>query len=374
LQAVAEQGVELKILSPQPILDYSRAKRRWIGSRLLPRQRWDGKVEVFHPYWGYPPFGGALNGILLFISLVIPVLRLKKHFDFKLIDAHFAHPDGVAAALAAWISGRPFIVTLRGNETMHSRKLVRGALIGWVLRRASRVVTVSERLKLFAINAGARLERVTTISNGIDASVFYPRDREASRRRFQIDPGETLVVSAGALIERKGHHRIVRALKPLVASGRNIRLLIAGTPGREGNFEAEIEQTVNECDMSTRVHLLGHVNQQDLPMLMSAADIFCLASSREGWPNVVHEAMGCGTPVVATDIGGIPEMVPSGEYGCVVPPGDQGALELALEEATNRNWDRDAIAKWAHSRSWEKVAMEVIAEMRLACAGAKEYR
>jgi glycosyltransferase involved in cell wall biosynthesis len=94
--------------------------------------------------------------------------------------------------------------------------------------------------------------------------------------------------------------------------------------------------------------------------LMSAANVVCLASAREGWPNVVNEALACGSPVVATDVGGVPDMLPSDRYGIVVPVDDAGALERALERSLALRWDREAIAAWGMSRSWELVAGEVL--------------
>jgi glycosyltransferase involved in cell wall biosynthesis len=101
---------------------------------------------------------------------------------------------------------------------------------------------------------------------------------------------------------------------------------------------------------------------------MSAADVFCLASTNEGWPNVVHEALACGAPVVATDVGAVPEMLAGGRYGCVVPVNDPAALEKALAEALQRDWDRAAIAAWGGARSWRQVASEVWEEMKIIAA------
>jgi glycosyltransferase involved in cell wall biosynthesis len=92
-------------------------------------------------------------------------------------------------------------------------------------------------------------------------------------------------------------------------------LLIAGSAGREGRFEERIREVVSQLQMESKVRFLGQVAPAVLPELMSAADLLCLASSREGWPNVVHEAMGCGAPIVATDVGGVADMVPSESYG-----------------------------------------------------------
>jgi glycosyltransferase involved in cell wall biosynthesis len=102
---------------------------------------------------------------------------------------------------------------------------------------------------------------------------------------------------------------------------------------------------------------------------MSAADVFCLASSREGWPNVVHEALACGAPAVATDVGGIQDMLPSPEHGIIVPAGNHAELTMALGRALSRQWDRGRIAAWGKSRSWTEVAAETADVLREAASG-----
>jgi teichuronic acid biosynthesis glycosyltransferase TuaC len=112
--------------------------------------------------------------------------------------------------------------------------------------------------------------------------------------------------------------------------------------------------------------------QEELAGWMRAADVFCMASRREGWPNVVNEALACGTPVVATDVGAVPEMITSEAYGAIVPPTDDEALERALETALARHWDRTEIARWGQSRGWPEVAREVIGEMGSAIAEKRQ--
>ena len=146
-------------------------------------------------------------------------------------------------------------------------------------------------------------------------------------------------------------------------------LIIAGGPGRHGQYEAETRRQIGAAGMEGRVRLVGQVPQETLAELMSAADILCLASSREGWPNVVQEALACGTPVVATDVGAVPDMIPSEEYGYVVPPGDESRLREALQSALNRSWDRDRISALGRSRSWDRVAEQVLEEMHRVVQG-----
>jgi glycosyltransferase involved in cell wall biosynthesis len=361
---------DVKVVAPLAVFDYAAMwTRAGMKKQRVPDRRWDEALEVFHPRWLYPPGAGALNTFFLTASLLPRIWRLFRRYRFQLIDAHFGHPTAAVAAVLSAAFRRPFFVTLRGDETRHASYRLRRHWMSWSLRRACRVITVSERLREFAIGLGAKPDRVYTIPNGIDCRMYFQRDRDAMRVRHGIAPGRLMVLSAGYLIERKGHHRAIEALRTLRLKEIDADLWIVGGAGREGRYEAALRSLVGDLGLAEHVHFTGGVPQEVLAEYMSAADVFCLASSREGWPNVVHEALGCGTPVVASDVGGVPDLIPSRNYGIVVPIGDQKALEAALEEALLRQWNRPAIAAWAQSRSWEQVAAEVI---RQAQQGVEE--
>jgi glycosyltransferase involved in cell wall biosynthesis len=254
---------------------------------------------------------------------------------------------------------------------MHAQLRMRGLLIRWAIRNADRVITVSKPLADFAVLAGAPLEKVRVIPNGVDAEVFHPRDRAMCREKHGLAGDAAVILSAGALIERKGHHRLVWAVSALAREGIACRLVIAGGSGREGHFAPAIERAIAEAGIQSLVQFEGHIPRRHMAELMCAADVLALASSREGWPNVVHEAMACGLPVVATDVGAVPQMIPSDAYGLVVPAGDQQLLEDALRAALRRSWDRADIAAWAQSRTWSAAAREVVGEMHELVSLAK---
>lgn len=357
--------VELKVVAPVAALDYASpsGQKRFID-RHCPASRQDGVVPVIHPRWAYPPFGGALNSLFLFISLIRPIARMRREFPFDVIDAHFGYPTGIAGALLSATLESPFTITLRGNETMHGRDPFCRWLLGWAIRRAARVFAVSERLRQFAIALGADPAKVVNVPNGIDGSIFFPRDRLECRRKHGLPLDAKIILSAGYLIERKGHHHVIAALSSLLRQGITARLVIAGGPGREGRFENKIRALVQDLGLGQVISLAGQVAPDAMAELMSAADVLCLASSREGSPNVVLESLGCGTPVVATDVGGIPEIIASDNYGFVVPTNNVDALRDALHRALQKEWDRAAIACCGRSRSWDQVANDVYKQMR----------
>ena len=351
---------EIRVVAPIPLFDYSSARGERTRPANIPRRRTDGALEVWHPTWFYPPGGTPLNFVALFARLALPLGLLRKRYRFDLIDAHFGHPEGAAAALLASTLGVPFTVTLRGNETRDAQSPGLRRAIANAMRKAARVITVSENLRELAISLGAPPERVKTIGNGINPALFHARaNRTGLREKYGIGVRQKAILSAGYLIERKGHHRIIEALATLATQGRAPLLLIAGSAGREGVWEDRIRRQVAASGLDHQVRFLGQQTHEALAELMCACDLLCLASTREGWPNVVHEANACGAPVVTTDVGGVRDMLPKEDYGFIVPPDDPAALGAALGRALDARWDREAIARWGGSRSWEQVAREV---------------
>jgi teichuronic acid biosynthesis glycosyltransferase TuaC len=371
LQALA-QLTDLVVVSPIAVVQYGNPKgeRLRLGHSDIPGEQQNGRVTILYPRWFYPPFSGGAAPVWLFLCLVFVLARIRKKFPFEILDTHFGYPEGIAGALLSSALGVPFTMTFRGNEPKHSVSRLGRFGMTWAVRRASRIFAVSERLRQFAIGLGASPEKAKTIPNGIDPAEFFPRDRTSCRIKLGLPLDRPIIVSAGALVERKGHHRIIKALKSIAASGFAAQLVIAGGPGPEGQYERTLRDLVAHLRLESAVRFLGSVSGETMAEIMSAADIFCLASTNEGWPNVVHEALACGAPVVATDVGAVPEMLAGGN-GLIVPVNDQSALERALQEALARNWDRQAISAWGHGRSWDQVAGEVFAEMQNILKQAK---
>lgn len=358
------QHVPVRVLAPVAVVEYGNAAQR--RPAAIPFQATEDGVDVLRPRWFYPPFGGAANAVFLAARLLPLVRRLHRESPFGLIDAHFAYPDGIAAALLGRALGLRYSITLRGNEPMHAAYPVRGRAIRWAIRNAAQIIAVSSRLEQFAIASGAAPKRVCTIPNGVDASLFHPRPATGVFEKIGIPAGAPVILSAGYLIERKGHQHIIRALSGLRDTGSPAHVVIAGGPGAEGDYRSTLQSLVRELRLNERVHFTGAVPPATLADFISEASVLCLASSREGWPNVVNEALACGIPVIASDIGGVPDMIPSAEYGIIVPAVTAESFQSAIQTALDRTWDRQAIAAWGMSRSWEQVAREVHHALSLA--------
>jgi teichuronic acid biosynthesis glycosyltransferase TuaC len=371
LTAMAKR-VPLKIVAPVPFVDYTNPKGKFWRGRSFPLATITQTPDVIYPRWIFPPFGTVANILCLFARIYPVLRRLRSAFPFELIDAHFAYPEGVAVAMLARAFRVPYVITLRGSEPAFAAYRSRKLVMQWALRGAAKIIAVSEELRWFAGNLSGNADKTVTIPNGVDPAIFHSRDRLSVRTKHNISHGRKLIISAGELIEAKGHQHVAEAVRELLLESYDVELLIVGRTGRGGpKYEDKLKKSIQLLGLADRIRFAGWADRETVAELLSAADVFCLASHTEGWPNVVHEALACGTPVVATHVGAIPEMIPSDKYGFIVPVKDHSSLVKCLKQALGIEWDRNQIAKWGMARTWDHVASEVVAVFESVIAESK---
>lgn len=279
---------------------------------------------------------------------------LKRAGRLDVIDAHFGYPDGAAAGrLGQWL-GVPVTITLRGTEARHARDPVLRPLLAAALCGADRVFAVSESLRQVALELGVRAERTRVVGNGVDLARFQPISRIEARAELGLATDAVVFVSVGGLCERKGFHRVIDALPVLRANGLDGHLLVVGGPSPEGDWTDRLRDQVATLGLAERVHFTGPVPPDRLARVLSAADVFVLATRNEGWANVFLEAMACGLPVVTTRVGGNAEVVASPALGALVPFGDAAALADAMTRAVRQTWDRDGLRAYAQANTWDQ--------------------
>ncbi len=321
---------------------------------MPPRREVQEGIEVHHPrFLALPAVGRWLDGWSMALACLPLLARLRREGRLDVLDAHFGYPDGFAAAWLGRRLGVPAVVTLRGTEVPLSRTRLRGRLLAAGLRRAARVLAVSGSLARLARALGVPASRIEVVPNGVDGERFRPADRRAARRRFGLPEEARVLVTVGGLCERKGFHRVIERLPGIARRFPDVHYLVVGGPSPEGDWSGRLRALADRLGVAGRVRFAGELAPEDLRWALSAADVFVLASRNEGWANVLLEAMACGLPVVATDVGGNREVVCRPELGIIVPFGDGGALEAALVEALGRAWDRDAIRAHALANGWE---------------------
>ncbi len=310
-------------------------------------------VEVHRPrFVSVPGLFKWADGLSMGLASYFTARQIVRKHSINIIDVHFGYPDGYAGYLLGRWLRLPIMLTLRGKEERLSSTNVRRPLIRAV-RGADHVITVSGALRDVAVSLGADPGRVQVIGNGIDLSKFVPLPRDEARAQMKLPLDAKIMVTVGTLVARKGFHRVIEVMPALVRRYPDLHYLIVGGSGPEGDDSAALHSQVAALGLQQNVHYLGPVNPERLHLPLSAADLFVLASSYEGWANVLLEAMACGTPVVATDVGGNSQVVNGEELGRIVPFGDSAKLEAALDQTLARSWDRNAIRAYAESNSWD---------------------
>lgn len=342
--------VDAKVVAPVPWFP-STAKRFGEYGQFAATPRFEHRngLDVHHPrYLLLPKLGMNLAPFTMALGALPTLKRLQREgFDFDLIDAHYYYPDGVAAGLLAKWLGKPFVVTARGTDlNLIPQYPFPRKLILQTAERASASIGVAQALMDTLRDLGADPAKLHTLRNGVDLERFVPEDRVAARERLGLPAAGRYLLSVGHLIERKGHHIAIEALPQLP----DVTLLIAGA----GPEEVGLKALAQRLGVADRVRWAGVVPQTDLKWWYSAADVLALCSSREGWANVLLEAMACGTPVIATNIWGTPEVVSRAEAGCLMKSRDAAALAQAWHDLTQDPPDRRDTRAHAEGFSWSE--------------------
>ncbi len=321
---------------------------------MAPRYERMQGVEVHRPrFFSFPGVLKRTDGVFMALASYWTAKRLVRTHQLNVLDVHFGFPDGAAGVLLGRWLRLPVVITLRGKEERQARTTVGPALKRAVLR-ADRLIAVSAALRDLAIGWGVDAARAKVIGNGIDPHRFQPVPRAEARSELGLPADASVLVSVGTLVERKGFHHVIDCLPQLLQSHAGLHYLIVGGAGAEGDIGDRLRELVRRLGLTDRVHFLGPLAPDRLKVPLSAADVFVLATSYEGWANVFLEAMACGLPVVTTRVGGNAQVVCDERLGQLVPPADARALAAAIDRALGRAWDRAYIRAHAEANSWDR--------------------
>jgi glycosyltransferase involved in cell wall biosynthesis len=354
---LATGGAVARVLAPVPWFPSAvRAFGAWARYAKAPRTETRHGIDVRHPRYPVIPRVGMSVAPALLTAASLRALRDWPE-PFDLIDAHYAYPDGVAAARLGAAHRVPVVITARGSDVTQlpdfpgPRRQIQRAL-----GEAAGLIAVSAALAERLVALGAAPEKVTVLRNGVDLDLFHPSaDRAAARAAWALGDRPTLV-SVGALIPRKGHDRTIAALAQLPDHA----LLIVG----EGPERGRLEALIAERGLSSRVRLLGPLPHAELPAMYGAADASVLASSREGWANVLLESMACGSPAIASNIPGNPEVVRERAGGLIVPDNTPDGIAVAVRDLFAAMPDRAATRAYAERYGWQETSEGQLAIFR----------
>lgn len=362
IQAMAKHA-NVQLIQPIPYFPIARPLPDWARTA---EHTVDGMAVRHQPMFYFPGVLKSLDGRWLARAIDGPVQAWQRLAPVDAIDAHFGYPDGVGAVLTARRHGIPAFVTIRGLETDRVReRFVRGQMIA-ALNAATACISVSHSLAALMIKNGVAQSRIAVIPNGIETSTFRPGPRSHARAALGLSPTARLVVSVGHLISGKRHDVLMKAIAAL----EGVQLAIIGGRDYEPEQPARLRRLAEELRLADRVRFVGAVPPREVANWLRAADVFALATAREGCCNAILEALACGVPVVTTPAGDNRHYVLEGQNGHLVPIDDAPAMATALAAALARDWNQARISATLAVGNWESVGrrvLEVFAE-RLGAA------
>ena len=330
---------------------------RWLGDRhrvgklngLPERDILDG-LPILHPHILFVPrigpFLSAINGPLYFASLAPHLFELRNQFDIVL--GAFLFPDAWAAKQIARLLGLPYVVKAHGTDVnVTARSVSIRPFIRSALRNAQATIGVSRPMLDALVMLGAPKDRAVHVPNGVDRFLFRRRNRDAARKRLGLPERGKILLFVGRLEKEKGLDELLAAFHDLQKkSAESLYLIFVG----DGSYRDRLARQSNGIG---NVEIVGSRAPEDVAWYLAAANLLVLPSWAEGTPNVILEALAAGRPIVATHVGGIPDVVRHDQTGLLVPPKDVPALATALHMALRRSWSENEIVATAPP-DWEK--------------------
>jgi teichuronic acid biosynthesis glycosyltransferase TuaC len=355
--AALREVCDLRVMATIPWFPGAGLLGKWSSAGKLARVPKCDTIEgipVTHPRTLFVPKGAFASWGLLYAASIAPLLAPYRN-KVDVVLGSWAYPDGFAAVIAGKLLGVPSVVKLHGSDINIVAKLP-GArkMAAWSLPRAARVVAVSRALGDEVAELGVARERIAVVMNGVDAELFKPGDRAAARRELGLPLDAPLAVYVGNLKPEKGVLDLGKAWGSVAERVPGATLLFVGDGPLKGELEA-VTRLLTEAGTVTgnvRVRLIARQPLQRVPLYMAAADVLVLPSHSEGTPNVVLEALASGRRVVATSVGGVPDLITSDALGTLVPPHDPSALADALVTALRTPYDPAEVARLGARGGW----------------------
>lgn len=362
-----QHGWRIRVISPRPVL----SPMRWIsGSGSWICRDDDAEFQpVYVPVPYVPEVGNRLNHRLMALSLRAVTRRLQREFEFDLVLVSWLFPDGCAVAALARELRCPFVMITQGSDTHQylTVRLRREAILSAV-QQSRGVIARSRDLARRLQAAGAPSEKLHPIYNGVDTSVFRLLDSGECRRRLGVGSGHRILLFVGNFLEVKNPLLLVEAFAEARSRLKDdsLRLVMVG----KGPLQEAVRQRAGALGVGDRVELTGGLRAAEIACWMNVAECLCLSSRNEGLPNVILEAFACGLPVLATNVGGISEVVVPDENGLLSPEGDREAFAASLVTMLTRSWDRSRVASQGGDRGWSPAASSYDLLLRSCLSGS----
>jgi len=347
-------GVRRTVIAPRPYFPFMgllKGSRFATYAQIPPQEEEnDGNVRVFHPGYFTLPGTGLIDPVAAMVKSAENVLNdlYTSPREIDLIDGHYLYPDGVAAYELAKKLDKPLVLTARGSDVnvwMHEPH-AHGRIME-ALHFARKIICVSEALRQELIGYGIEEDKLVVLRNGVDQKLFKPASDTVKKDGYFL--------SVGNLVPLKGHALTLKALAGLPDE----KLVIIG----DGDLKKPLRKLSQTLGIADRVSFIAHADQAKLVHHYQGAKATILMSAMEGLPNVVLESLACGIPVIATNVGGIPEVV-NDRNGILLTERSEKALSQALQDFSTKQWHQKKIAATVKDFDWNKVANDLYILLR----------
>ena len=329
------------------------------------------QIEETHPYTGsinnvrfyqprymdLPRGSYRYNDYSRVASIVACVLR--ERIPVNLVHAHFGYWPGHAGGIVGKILRKPVLLTTHGSDIHQMTKpdfykqLWRVRVLK-ALRSSKRIIAVSNALKEMITELGYG-EKTNVISTAFVSKDFGVFDKNLCRKSLGLKNDSRIILYIGAMRMVKGTDVGVKAFIKLIQKQNKIMFVLIG----DGDLRPDLENVVEQAELSNNVFFLGRKNNNELAIYLNAADLLVVPSRNEGRPVVILESLACGTPVVATRVGGIPELISDEHLGILVEPENPDALATGISEGLRRTWNRELLHQHAQQFTWENIAPKI---------------
>jgi glycosyltransferase involved in cell wall biosynthesis len=310
-------------------------------------------VIVYYPRCYYFPIGWSGKVLIDNRLRVVNDLIEQKNINFDIIHAHFTWPSGYIGVQLKEKYGKPAIITIHENGEWFKQEIgMDHPLIKKTWTEADILIRVNRKdvPVLQQYN-----DRVYSIPNGY-SSAFHHVKNATARRKLGVFTDQKIIFSLGYLIKRKGFNYLIDAIDQICRQRDDVLCFIGG----DGSEKEKLQKQIDRLRLGMKIQLLGSIPANQLTNWINACDLFVLPSLNEGNPTVMFEALGCGKPFIGTNVGGIPEIIISNEYGLIAEPGNHEDLAEKIMIALDRNWDKEKILAYAEQFSWENVVKEIM--------------
>ncbi|NOY70866.1 MAG: glycosyltransferase family 4 protein [Gammaproteobacteria bacterium] len=367
LQIVKEvdKFANLRVIAPVASMGIFRFLDRFKKYKTnfeIPAYQAIGEIEIYHPPYSVAPKMGFIHHLSIYKVLKPLIEKLNRERKIDAVNCHWIFPDGVAVHQVCQELGLPLMLTALGTDLNYYATLkLRKKNITKALLGADKVSVLSKSMYEKCLNIGVSPQKLVIIPNGVDLTQFDIIDRKTARKKINIDETKKMILFVGSLVPVKSIDCLFQAFAHLLSQYKksDLTLYLIGS----GFLLANLKKMAEQLKINSNIEFVGSVVHAELLFWMNAADCLCLPSLSEGHPNVMMEALACGTPVVASSVGSIPDFIHT-QNGMTTKPSDPRDIFEKLDACLKTDYDRKKIRDTLQHHDWKDCAKQYFSEIQ----------